>query len=669
MTPDEGLKELEKGLRALQRQNYSEAIQLLEQFCHHFPSQNSAASIQARMALVRAYRGTGETEKAIPICQNLVDHSNSEVASWAQSLLSMLQGSGTFSGEEEEIQSYQQGGRTEKIHVKVLMPRVADSLKFAMAIAVIIPILLIAALCFGLIWLGGYHQLQPLAAIALGVSLLINGAMFFLSPLLLDWMQEHFYQVEWGNLGDVQKYSPEAGEILLRLCRARRIPLPRLGFIQDRRPTAYSYGIRRHQARLIVSKGIFRYLEADEIAMIYAHELGHIEARDGGIMTFLVGWEQLFYGLYLKMIALGQEQENLTLLVSILGKPFYALFQLSQALNFSFSRTREYYADHFAVENTGNPNALIRALVKISKGIVKQERRSDRSALFLEGMRLLGIYDFQTVAISERNPNPQSIRKLLQWELLNPWSQILEFSSSHPVLGKRLQVLTYYAEQLDLGAEYELNALRRDISTLDRRVLYFHFCLELLFISLPLIGSLICLKLTQFNPQNLLCSLSFGWGLGLLLQTLILFIYCSENLLGKSTQCPDLITLLCDLKMSPLGIQKITNSGKLQQIVRPSETELKLYFQDRSAVMPIRFPLWYHYQQKLFHLFRPAAPSVEPFFENSVTMSGFFYRGLAPYLVLESLTQGDRQLNFYPHLDRVVVASVILLFSLVVFLF
>ncbi|MFM7190260.1 MAG: outer membrane protein assembly factor BamD, partial [Microcystaceae cyanobacterium] len=80
MIPDEFLKELDKGLKSFQQQHYPEAVHWLEQFCQHYPEQKSASFIQARMALVRAYRGLGETDKAIALCEDFLHHPQPEVS-------------------------------------------------------------------------------------------------------------------------------------------------------------------------------------------------------------------------------------------------------------------------------------------------------------------------------------------------------------------------------------------------------------------------------------------------------------------------------------------------------------------------------------------------------------------------------------------------------------
>src|SRR5439155_6843062 len=58
----------------------------------------------------------------------------------------------------------------------------------------------------------------------------------------------------------------------------------------------------------------------------------------------------------------------------------YVLYIVSEYIVLWFSRTREYYADRFAGQETGNPNALARALVKIAYGLAAQGGREEEPA-------------------------------------------------------------------------------------------------------------------------------------------------------------------------------------------------------------------------------------------------------------------------------------------------
>ena len=641
MIPDEFLKELDKGLKAFQSQNYPEAVHWLEQFCQHYPDQKSSASIQARMALVRAYRGLGETDKAIALCEGFANHPQPEVSEWARNLLSILQSS--EGAAEIETVNYQQAGRSERTKVRLTMPRVADSLKFAMTMAVLFHLGVMASILGGCVWLIGFHQLVPLGIGAIAVSFLINLLFWGISPQFLDYLQEKLYGVAWINLNEVRKYSPETAELLLHLCREQKIALPRLGLISDRRPLAYSYGIRRNQSRLIVSQGIFRYLVADEIATLYAHELGHILHRDGSIMTFLAAWGQIFFAPYVYLQILGKQRHLSPLLITGLTLPFYGLFQLNLALNRSFSRSREYYADRFAVENTGNPNGLLRALVKISQALVKQERKAEQPGFFLAGMGLLAVYDHRTATVSERRPSPRHVGRLFFWDMVNPWGEYLELFSTHPLPGKRLQVLTYYAEQLDLETEYHLNLLRREAKQFSGTWFYGRFFLEFILLYLPLLGGGLAWFLGGKNaPFSMLC---LGFGLGFLAQAAIALL----NVLPSPAK--DLLTLMGETQQSPLGFRKYQCQGK----IRKTGNGEQLYFSDKFMVLPLYLPRWYGYLNRLLPLLHIPLQTFTPPLEKTVQITAHFHRSLSPHLVLDSLKEDEQVQFFNPAVGKILL--------------
>jgi Zn-dependent protease with chaperone function len=64
-----------------------------------------------------------------------------------------------------------------------------------------------------------------------------------------------------------------------------RFYAPRIGFNPDRNPTAFTYGLLRSNARIVVTQGIFEFLTEEEQRAVVAHELGHIVNRDFILMT------------------------------------------------------------------------------------------------------------------------------------------------------------------------------------------------------------------------------------------------------------------------------------------------------------------------------------------------------------------------------------------------
>ena len=83
----------QSGLETLKQQRYSEAIDLLEKFCHFCQTSSKTSSkeyLQAQMGLVKAYHSIAEHEKARLLCQQLAANENPQVQAWAQRTLKSL---------------------------------------------------------------------------------------------------------------------------------------------------------------------------------------------------------------------------------------------------------------------------------------------------------------------------------------------------------------------------------------------------------------------------------------------------------------------------------------------------------------------------------------------------------------------------------------------------
>jgi Zn-dependent protease with chaperone function len=491
--------------------------------------------------------------------------------------------------------------------------------------------------------------------------LFINGLFFLLSTWLIDQIQEQFYQTRWGTFNEIQRYSPETGDFLLRFCREKRIKLPRLGIIEDGRPIAFTYGINANEARLVVSRGLLESLTEDEIAVIYTHELGHILNRDFRVMTLVSGWGQCFYFLYLGCEKLAQKSKTWHTIAFILALPCYGLFQLNNLLNTYLSRTREYYADHFAITHTGNPNALVRALVKIPLIRIQQELNATQAAPFLVGMQNFSVCFPKTSMGSEKTSqlNPQNLGKLLLWDLLNPWSFFLELISSHPLIGKRIQVLTHYAEQMDLRTELNMTQMQQDASNINRNILYLSFFLELGLVSFPLLGFIAGL-IFFFNPQfmalHLLNPIFFGIGLGLLCQVAIATLFS-----GKPIDT-DLQSLCYSPYASPFWSRLVQWQGQLQAVSYSTLWGKPLYFHDDKAIIPVRHNLFGKVWQKLFKHHSSGVLMLESLME----IQGGFRRRLSSYLELKSMANDEISITSYPQLWKLIVAIAIILLGFII---
>lgn len=146
-------------------------------------------------------------------------------------------------------------------------------------------------------------------------------------------------------------------------------------------------GVGSGDGALVLDRDLFAILTPAELEAIMAHELAHLEGRDGLVQTLGYTVVRTVGGvLFLLLLPVGLLVGGLMRAVSWLrGRPprpfgqhlaivqfavaqavVLVLFTLTIALR-AHSRRREYRADDRAVEATGDPIVLARALVKIER--------------------------------------------------------------------------------------------------------------------------------------------------------------------------------------------------------------------------------------------------------------------------------------------------------------
>ncbi|MEH2243633.1 M48 family metalloprotease [Nostoc sp.] len=105
--------------------------------------------------------------------------------------------------------------------------------------------------------------------------------------------------------------------------------------------------------------------------------MGHIVHWDFAVMTVASTLVQICYLIYITARRFGRSggDSKIKDAMQTAALVAYLFYVLGTYLLLYLSRTREYFADHFAAESTGNPNGLSRALVKIAYGILEEGSR------------------------------------------------------------------------------------------------------------------------------------------------------------------------------------------------------------------------------------------------------------------------------------------------------
>ena len=296
-----------------------------------------------------------------------------------------------------------------------------------------------------------------------------------LSPWLINGLLKHFHGLQSLNITQLSSRSPEAAQMIQSLCRQRRLPIPKLGLLPTDTPVILTYGNLPRTSRITVSEGLLQQLADDEIATIYAGQLGHIAHGDAPLMSLAVLILQIPYSIYWQVAQWGEQLPGLierrmpsspkfftAIFVGITGiiaSLSYGIYWLLQLPLVWFSRARVYYSDRLSVEATGNPNGMTRALLKIALGISDDIQTYGTTSSLLEGYDLLLPIGYrQALEFSSCSPGTP-FERVLQWDCTNLYRDWLILSASHPLLGERLAMLARYAHFWKLDTELDLPPL------------------------------------------------------------------------------------------------------------------------------------------------------------------------------------------------------------------
>ncbi|NUN65680.1 M48 family metalloprotease [Pseudanabaena biceps] len=529
---------LKAGKAALLRKHYTEAIAILTEYCQTSTNSNDKNYVQAQIWLVSAYKKTGRADKAIAICEQIATSADPQLQQWAQKSISTLQvilelplSDRIKRNQDVEAVVKSDPRRYRKKDVTLgLSPLYTYFLIAAilMSVASIIGIQVLTGYLISLIFTDTFTNAWfNIIAIVTGIFSIL---LFFMSPWIIDITQKQYHRIQWITLADLDEKSPESVEIIENFCEKYNIFVPRLGWIEDDAPVAFIYGVISNSARIVVSRGLFDCLDDDEIAAVYAYQLGRIRNKSFAVLTFISAPVQLLYYIYVLLSRQSYRSKT--------GKQFWqvaatcanAVYSLSNYLLIWLSHVSTILSDRFAAEMTGNPNALARALPKMARQMLPYNQPAMPTNRLLESTRALGVCDRQTMTaiglameIAHSGQTDQNPYRVFLWEIANPWRRWLEIHSTHPLVGKRLKFLSGYSQQLGLLTEYDFAELLKEEKKLNKKLLYRNFWRDLLIQVSPLLGIAIAVIVANlfsqlFNRWLLLSLSMIGLGLGFMFQ-------------------------------------------------------------------------------------------------------------------------------------------------------
>jgi heat shock protein HtpX len=168
--------------------------------------------------------------------------------------------------------------------------------------------------------------------------------------------------------------APELWRRVENLAITAGLPMPRVYIADDDAPNAFAAGRNPKQAIVVVTTGLLRRLDEEELEGVLAHELSHIRNYDVRLMTWaavLAGSIALLAYVISRSLWFGGGDRDrggaagililVAVVLSAILAPVAAL-----VIQTAISRRREYVADASGAELTRYPQGLASALRTIS---------------------------------------------------------------------------------------------------------------------------------------------------------------------------------------------------------------------------------------------------------------------------------------------------------------
>ncbi|MGI0488261.1 zinc metalloprotease HtpX [Pantanalinema rosaneae CENA516] len=489
------------------------------------------------------------------------------------------------------------------------------------------------------------------------------GILLIASRWLLDALLTALYGLRLLSLSQLGSYSPETSASLFRFCRKRNLPLPALGILPAQEPIIFSYGCLPWVTRIVVSQGLLEHLSDDEIATLYAGEVGHLAHWTVPLMSLITTLMQLPYTLY-RVLAESGDRSQTPIIRSLAGLGAgisYGVYWCLRWFGLWLSRRRVYYSDRVAAELTGNPNGYVRALLKLAIATSKTIQHQQQTSYLLEGFELASPLSYQmALPLGSLYPYVR-LESVMQWDRLNPFASWLSISQSHPPTGDRLYLLTLYARHWGLDPELDwgkdsLTPVKQStvLSGQQWRTLwlqgapffgaFFGAGIAALLWIVGWIGDRLSISEISwlYSDQATLVGLTLiGFGLGTFIRVNPLFPELPPPSLRSSTQPPSLVSLLTQPQSLPIAQSPIRLEGKLlgRQTRLNNGANQDLLLQTATGLVKLHgTPVWGPAGNLLAQPIRPT-----DLIPQDVVVTGWFRRGATPWIDVDMLrTVGGR---------------------------
>ena len=454
---------------------------------------------------------------------------------------------------------------------------------------------------------------------------------FILSPWITDLIQKWFYHTTFNA-----QMPAYLDEFIGQVCAEQNMKRPRMGYIDDGAPNAFTYGHTKNDARVVLTRGIFELLTEDEVKAVVGHELGHAVHYDMLLMTMVQVVPMALYAVYDICLRSGNNSggNNSNNATAIIGLVALVLYIICQYIILWLSRVREYYADEFSAEVTRDPNALASALVNIGFGLSTREKSKDAKGS-ASAESTLGIFDAKNSkslvveCYRDGEIDKSRIKGAMKWELWNTWAFWYELGSTHPLTSKRLTRLGEIAKKYGQEPFVDFD-LQKPESYVD------DFLREAFIGALPWVGFLACAVVafiagvgSDFNSPVFLMASVLAVPVGLLLSC-VKYLYTHPR---RSYSEANTAGLLGEVKVSMIRSIPAELRGTIIGRGNPGCIfDENFVLRDETGILFLDYnqPLWII--NKVFALFK--SPE---YFDKQVTVKGWYRRNMVPFFELYSM--------------------------------
>ncbi len=479
------------------------------------------------------------------------------------------------------------------------------------------------------------------------VLLILLVILIGVSPWLLDMLLANLYGQREFPKDVLNAHSREAVRVLQRCCQQRHWPLPKLRILPMAAPIILTYGSLPRNARIVVSQGLLEQLADDEIAVIYATQLGHIAHWDFAVMSLLLLVTLPTHKLYQQVSELGGKISGIWRWpVTILASLFYGVWCLLTGTALWLSRLRLYYSDRVASEITGNPNALIRALLKIAIGIAADIQKQEQTSWQLESLNLLTPVSHQQSLSLGTIASNLSFEAFLKWDTANPYRQWFTINNSHPLMGDRIERLCKIARHWHLDTELhfasEPSKVRRQ-SFLLQIAPWLGIPLGVLFAALVWLTWQLAFTLKFLNLKWIYEDWSFitgclliGFSIGTVMRINSFFPDIKPTTVQTDNYLPN---LLADPSALPIDSISVRLVGKLLGRQGTSNSLAQdLILQSSAGLVKLHHVSWLG--QPVNH---------QDLIGRQIIVTGWFRRGATPWIDIQTLETQSGKAIHSPH--------------------